>query len=105
MPVRIVDTLGVIGEGGIKLKTSLKGYEGYIKSVNEYSKAELNLDPDQSKFQRKPIWAPVTHQTGCYCASGCPVCLPQRVSVDVALSAQGGRLEQDINISFIRPSK
>ena len=106
MPVCIVDLLGLVRQDGIKVTNPWKGYEGYIKSVNEHSEVELELDPNQQSFRPKPGYAPVTHQTGRYCTSGCPVCLPQTISVVVVLSAQvGGKSEQTIDIAFIRPSK
>jgi hypothetical protein len=106
MPVSIVDLLGMIRQDGIKITNPWKGYEGYIKSVNEHSEVDLELDSNQQSFRPKPGYAPVTHQTGRYCTSGCPVCLPQTISVVVVLSAQvGGKSEQTIDIAFIRPSK
>lgn len=109
MHVRITGTMGKIDADGFLCPVPFKGYEGYIKEVNEYwpkDPKEPDDPDDREEYRRKlprPQNASLSHQQGHLCASGCPACLPLSVSVGVALSAQGGQLHRNVDISYIQP--
>ena len=98
-------------EEGISLPVQLKGYEAYIRAVNEYWPKDRNEPNDPNDREEyihsfpRPQEATLSHQQGHLCPSGCPACLPLTLSVDVELPAQGGRLHRNVDISYIQPSE
>jgi hypothetical protein len=111
MHIRITGTMGKMDEEGIPWPVPLKGYEGYIKDVGEYWPEDPNepKDPkDWEEYRRnlpRPQEASLPHRQGHICTSGCPACLPSSLSADVELSAQGGRLHRNVDISYIQPAE
>lgn len=111
MHVRITGTMGKMDDDGIPWPIPLKGYEGYIKEVNEYwpkDPNEPNHPKEQEEYRRKlprPYKASLAHQQGYRCTSGCPACLPLSLSVDVELSARGGQLHRNVDVAYIQPSE
>jgi hypothetical protein len=111
MHVRITGTMGKICEDGYTCPVPSKGYEGYIKSVNEYwpkEPGEPKEPSERMEYHRnvpRPQEASLSHRQGYTCTSGCPACLPASLSVDVIIPAQGSRLLQKLDICFIQPSE
>jgi hypothetical protein len=111
MHVRITGTMGKICEDGYTCPVPCKGYDAYIKSVNEYWPKDLEAPNDAIewiKYYRslpRPKEASLSHQQGYICASGCPACLPMSLSVDIEIPAQGLRLLQKLDICFIQPAE
>lgn len=109
MHVRITGTLGKMEQDGFVCPISFKGYEGYIREVNEYWRDDPNepKDPQSREEYRRslprPTEASLLHQQGHTCTSGCPACLPHSLSVDVELSAKGGQPVQNVDIAYIQP--
>jgi hypothetical protein len=101
MHICIVGTLGKLDPKGSKFSIPLKGYDGYIKAVNEYSEDKAYLDVNQTRPQE----AHPRHEMGHHCPSGCPTCLPESLTVDVQISAQEGRLQKNVDIMHIRPAE
>lgn len=109
MHVRITGTLGKMEKDGFVCPVPFKGYEAYIKEVNEHWQEDPNepKDPqDREEYRRnlpRPQEASLFHQQGYFCTSGCPACLPQSLSVNVELSAQAGGLVRNVDIAYIQP--